>query len=133
MARGDKDYGDEGKTSFSKKSKMAPVASPRAKAKPAVSTKSVAAPVRPKAKPSAPASSPRPMTANKKAADVRGNMAADVSLMNKASAVKKPEAMMSRQERKKAGLPVSPLGKMMAKVNARATAIAAKKAAEEKK
>jgi len=49
-------------------------------------------------------------------------MAADLSLMKKASAVKKPEAAMSRQDRKKAGMAVSPLGKVLEKIkNAKRT------------
>lgn len=139
MARGDKDYGDEGKTSFSKKSKMAPKASPKPAAKPApTAAKSTKSPdvARPKARPAAPASSKRPMTPSQvndqKTKDLRGNMAADLSLMDKAKP-KKAEGEMTRQERKKAGMPVSTIGRLIAKVNSRAEAIAAKKAAEKKR
>lgn len=103
MARGDKDYGDEGKTSFSKKSKMAPKALPKPMAKPApAAAKSTKSPdvARPKARPAAPASSKRPMTASKKAANMRGDMAADLALMKKAGDKKKPETVAAKKPAK---------------------------------
>lgn len=134
MARGDKDYGDEGKTSFSKKSKLAPKASPKPMTKPApkatMSTKS--APMKPKARPLAPAKSARPKTAGDWAKDSAANIKADAKLMKVAAEAKTPKdpSSMSRQELKKAGMRVSPLGKMLDRINAKGQAIADRKAKE---
>jgi len=93
MARGDNDYGDEGKTSFSKKSKLAPKSSPKPQAKPAVSTKAPAAkegPMRPKARPLAPASSKRPRTLNDWTDNKVKDGIADAKLRKTAADYKKP-------------------------------------------
>jgi hypothetical protein len=112
MARGDKDYGDEGKTSFSKKSKLAPKSSPKPQAKPAVSTKAPAAkkegPMRPKARPLAPASSKRPRTLNDWADDKVKDGIADAKLRKTAADYKKPD--MKKPAAKKAGGGISDKG-----------------------